>query len=75
MYSKILVFCNSTLLNTTPRSDFLAARSAMRSIMAVIRSCAGDRDEEPHGLCYDQQQVEAMTLLVDIPDKTPCALS
>ena len=45
------------------------------NIVRVIRSCAGDRDEEPHGLCYDQQQVEAMTFLVDIPDKTPCALS
>jgi hypothetical protein len=27
------------------------------------------------GLCYDTQHVEAMLLPVDIPDKTPCALS
>jgi len=26
------------------------------------------------GLCYDTQQVEAVTIPVDIPDKTPCAL-
>jgi len=41
MYSKILVFSNSAFLNTTPRSAFIAARQAMRSISGVIRSYAG----------------------------------
>jgi hypothetical protein len=26
------------------------------------------------GLCYDTQQVETVTIPVDMPDKTPCAL-
>jgi hypothetical protein len=26
------------------------------------------------GLCYATQQVKAVTIPVDIPDKTPCAL-
>jgi hypothetical protein len=31
-------FCDSVLLNTTPRSEFIEERQAMRDIVAVIRS-------------------------------------
>ena len=47
----------------------------MRYISGVIRSQARSRDEERRGLCYDTPSVEAMPFPVDMPDKTPCALS
>jgi hypothetical protein len=32
VYSKIIPFCNSALLNTTPRSNFMEESQAMRYI-------------------------------------------
>jgi hypothetical protein len=51
------VLCDRALLNTTPRSDCIAERQAMRSIRRVIRSRARSRDEGWRGLCYDKHHV------------------
>jgi hypothetical protein len=44
----IPVFCESAFLNTTPRSAFIAARQAIRYIMAVIRSETGSAQGQAH---------------------------
>ena len=46
----------------------------MRSIVAVIRRCAGGRDEEQRGLCYDQPHVWMVTVVVTLPETFPCVV-
>src|SRR5262249_39686586 len=67
-------FFNSALLNTPPRSDCSEESEAKRSIVPVIRSCAGGTDETRRGLCYDRHHVWMVTVGVALPATRPCVL-